>query len=96
MANETEELQEERPDSPRSPRSERQGAPDEGTMEPGKGEPHEDEEETEKREAPGPIERGVTFKAEAFNQNDGKGEMSQQREAIKGQYQLGYPGSRKD
>lgn len=100
MANESEDvtIDENAPDSPRSPRSDRMGAADEGSLEPGHGEPHEDEteEEANARVAKEDRERGVVFKAEAFNQNDGKGEMSEQREALKPQYQLGYPGDRRD
>ena len=71
----------EAPETPRSPRSERQGAPDEGAMEPGKAEPHEDEEE---------VKRGVKWSADADAQNDGKGEFAHQDEAL-GRGQLGFP-----
>lgn len=91
-------INEDAPDSPRSPRSERTGAADEGSMEIGKGEPHEDEEDAQDAREDADDETGerrVTMRAEAFNQNDGKGEFSQQREVLSPQYSLGFPGSDK-
>jgi hypothetical protein len=78
------------PQSPRSGASERQGEEDEGSMEPGRGEPHEDEEAREE-----PIynrENRQASAAEAGNQHDGRGEFAEQRETLKPQYRLGYPG----
>lgn len=87
------------PNSPRSGASERQGDDDEGSMAIGTAEPHEDQEEVdarEKRDEPHyDREHRMASPAEAGNQHDGRGEMSQQREALKGQYRLGYPGSEK-
>lgn len=86
----SEHITQDTPDSPRSPKSERMAAPDEGSLEPGKGAPHEDEE-VEDDEGDEPGERRIAIRAEAFNQNDGKGEFSQQREVLKPQYSLGFP-----
>ncbi|MFL5322319.1 MAG: hypothetical protein ACJ790_21860 [Myxococcaceae bacterium] len=80
------------PQSPRSGASERQGDDDDGAMEPGKGEPHEDDDAGTKREEPiYNRENRQASAAEAGNQHDGRGEFADQREVLKPQFRLGYP-----
>lgn len=83
------------PQSPRSGASERQGAPDEGSLEIGHGDPDEEEKRSRREEPVYNRENRQAQSAEAGNQDDGKGELSEQREAIGKQYRLGYPGDQR-